>query len=211
MDIYSNIPGTINSKANNTTHGSSARIHESHNSSTAPHRWSWGIKDAVAYKPTRPALSQEISLRHRRGTMQWVRAIVGRYWWGLTGRPYSFYCFWCEPVFDPAHVWNRHDALNSPSTICICIMSPLPWCQRCTKQRPRGARSEAACARRWWRWLLSYNRGTRCRQRRQQYCYCTWCMVFVICGIVSGMVLVPYEVKWNACFFLRRPGETAVG
>ena len=41
----------------------------------------------------------------------------------------SWYCCCCEPEFDPALsillIENRHDALDSPSTPCIRVPSPL--------------------------------------------------------------------------------------
>ena len=38
------------------------------------------------------------------------------------------YCSCCEPEFDPALlIESRHDALDSPSTPCIRVPSPLAW------------------------------------------------------------------------------------
>ena len=42
----------------------------------------------------------------------------------------SSYCCCCEPEFDPALlllIESRHDALDSPSTLCIRVPSPLAW------------------------------------------------------------------------------------
>ena len=38
----------------------------------------------------------------------------------------SSYCCCCEPEFD---LQSRHDALDSPSTLCIRVPSPLAWGQ----------------------------------------------------------------------------------
>ena len=37
----------------------------------------------------------------------------------------SSYC--CCPEFDPALLESRHDAFDSPSTLCIWVPSPLVW------------------------------------------------------------------------------------
>ena len=41
----------------------------------------------------------------------------------------SSYCCCCEPEFDPTLplLQSRHDALDSPSTLCIRVPSPLAW------------------------------------------------------------------------------------
>ena len=46
---------------------------------------------------------------------------------GLSTSP--SYCCCCEPEFDPALllIESRHDALDSPSTPCIRVPSPLAW------------------------------------------------------------------------------------
>ena len=39
----------------------------------------------------------------------------------------SSYCRCCEPEFDPAQLERPHDALDSPSMLCIRVPSPLAW------------------------------------------------------------------------------------
>ena len=38
----------------------------------------------------------------------------------------SYFCC-CEPEFEPTLLESRHDALDSPSTPCIRVPSPLAW------------------------------------------------------------------------------------
>ena len=73
---------------------------------------------------TRPALLQELSLRHRGRTMRWMCEPSS----GVVDEPLALCCC-CEPEFDPALllIESWHDALDSPSTPCIRVLSPLAW------------------------------------------------------------------------------------
>ena len=98
----------------------------------------------------------------------------------------SSYCCCCEPEFDHALLLltteSRHDALDSPNTPCIRVLSPLAW----GRNNVRELHAEAARAGRWWPWLDSngftffvqrYDRGTCCRLRTvRANCCCinTW-------------------------------------
>ena len=64
-------------------------------------------------------------MRHRRRTMRWMYELSS----GPELSTSSSYCCSCEPEFDPTLllIESRHDALSSPSTLCIQVPSPLAW------------------------------------------------------------------------------------
>ena len=78
--------------------------------------------------------------------------------------------------FDPAKLESRHDALDSPSTLCIRVPSPLAW----GRNNVGELRAEAARGGRWWPCLdshgvtfffVQHNRGTCCRLPVLLYIY----------------------------------------
>ena len=78
--------------------------------------------------------------------------------------------------FDPAQLESRHDALDSPSTLCIRVPSPLAW----GRNNVGELRAEAARGGRWWPCLdshgvtfffVQHNRGTCCRLPVLLYIY----------------------------------------
>ena len=80
--------------------------------------------EAVAYKPK---LARPSARNSRYG-------IGGGRCGGCVGRRQELstspsYCCCCEPESDPALlvIESRHDALDSPSTPCIRVPSPLAW------------------------------------------------------------------------------------
>ena len=62
--------------------------------------------------------------------MQWMRAIVRSCRRALAASSHTgtlVLQFIYEPEFDPAQLESRHDALDSPSMLCIRVPSPLAW------------------------------------------------------------------------------------
>ena len=92
----------------------------------------------------------------------------------------SSHCCCYEPEFDPALllIESRHDALDSPSTLCIRVPSPLAWgrinARELRAQRRHllgdGGRSSILTALPFS--LIQQYGRTCCRIQRQQYTNC---------------------------------------
>ena len=98
--------------------------HENHNSTTA-HQFSCCVQtEAVAYKSalTRPSARNS---RYGTGGVRCGGCVSHRQ--ELSTSP--SHCCSCEREYDPALllIESRHDALDSPSTLCIRVPSPLAW------------------------------------------------------------------------------------
>ena len=91
----------------------------------------------------------------------------------------SWYCCCCEPEFDPALsillIENRHDALDSPSTPCVRVPSPLAWGRnnvrelRTQRRQVLGDGGRGSILTVLSFLILQYDRGSCCRLQRQQY------------------------------------------
>ena len=119
------ICNTIIVSSINTSHSSSTHDirHENDNYGT-PVQLLRAQTEAVAYKPTLARLSAK-NPRYGIRTGR-CKGCVSHHQ-ELSTSP--SYCCCCEPEFDPAPllIESRHDALDSPSTPCIRVPSPLAW------------------------------------------------------------------------------------
>ena len=124
----------------------------------------------------------------------------------------SYYCY-CEPEFD--HTVLRRHALDSPSTLCIRVASPLALGRNKVRQLHAQRRHVLGDDGRGSVLTASpfsykqYDRGTCCRLQRQQYEPLLYKLVHIyVPGRWYGWS--PYYTKKMKCLFLPRAAQNTL-